>query len=538
MPRSAGRISGRHQSPARASEPRESAPADSPERIAVDVVGSLLEGCQVIGFDWKYLYLNDACVVQARLPREQLIGRTMMERYPGIETTPMFALLARCMVDRTHQRMENEFSYPDGSRGWFELRFMPVPEGVCVLSLDISESKRTAAALERSEAQLRQAQKMEAVGRLAGGVAHDFNNLLSIILSYSSLLIEQMAPGDEARADLQEIKLAGERGAQLTKQLLTFSRHQVVEQQVLDLNGIIGGLENMVRRLVGEDVDVRTVPAFDLGNVLADHGHIEQIIVNLVVNARDAMPGGGRLTIETQNVDLDARYAADHLGVTPGPHVMLAISDTGVGMDAATQNRIFEPFFTTKESHKGTGIGLSTVFGIVQQSGGSVWVYSEVGRGTTFKVFFPRVDAPSVSDAEPVAVTATRGSETILVVEDNDPLRIVTRDILARNGYHVLEASSGEEALRICQETEGIHLLITDVVMPEMSGRVLVERALPLRPTMKVLYMSGYTEDAIVHHRVLSPGIALLQKPITPDGLLRRVRQVLEAIALPSPIPQ
>ena len=531
MTRSAGRITGRDQSPTRASEPHGDAHVESPERIAVDVVGSLLEGCQVIGFDWTYLYLNDAGIVQARQPREQLIGRTMMECYPGIETTPMFALLARSMVERRHQRMENEFSYPDGSKGWFELRFVPVPEGVCILSLDITEGKRAAAALARSEEQLRQAQKMEAVGRLAGGVAHDFNNLLSIIISYSCLLLDQLPPGDEARADIEEIKLAGERGANLTRQLLTFSRHQVVEQQVLDLNGIVSGLENMVRRLVGEDVDVRTVPAFDLGKVLADHGHIEQIIVNLVVNARDAMPTGGRLTIETQNVDLDAGYAADHLGVTPGPHVMLAVSDTGIGMDASTQSRIFEPFFTTKDHHKGTGIGLSTVFGIVQQSRGSIWVYSEVGRGTTFKVFFPQTDAPSAGETRPVTVISTRGSETILVVEDNDQLRIVTRDILARNGYHVLEASTGEDALRICQETEDLHLLITDVVMPEMSGSVLVERARPMRPNMKVLYMSGYTQDAIVHHRVLAPGVALLQKPITPDGLLRRVREVLETPA-------
>jgi signal transduction histidine kinase/ActR/RegA family two-component response regulator len=502
----------------------------SPDKVARDVLNSLLEGCQVIGFDWKYLYVNDTVCVQGKRSREELLGRTMMECYPGIDQTPMFSALRRCMVERKHDRMENEFAFPDGSKGWFELRFIPVPEGTCILSLDITESKRTAAALARSEEQLRQAQKMEAVGRLAGGVAHDFNNLLSVILSYSSILIGDLRSNDPMRADLDEIKKAGERAADLTRQLLAFSRQQVLEPRILDLNDIISSMEKMIRRLVGEDVAVRSVLAPGLGKVKSDPGHVEQVLMNLVVNARDAMPEGGTLTLETQNVELDAHYAAAHLGVKPGPHVMLAVSDTGIGMDRATQERIFEPFFTTKEKGKGTGLGLSTVFGIVQQSGGSIWVYSEPGKGATFKVYFPRTDEAEIAVPPPVAVATLRGSETVLLVEDDSQLRTVARGILQRNGYRVLEAQNGGEALLLCEKHKGaIHLLLTDVVMPHMSGRELAERLKSIRPDMPVLYMSGYTENAIVHHFVLSPGVALLQKPLTPEALLRRVREVLDA---------
>jgi len=501
------------------------------ERIARDVLDSLLEGCQVIGFDWTYLYVNDTVAAQGRRSKEDLLGRTMMECYPGIDGTPMFVELHRCMEERKHTRFENEFTYPDGSKGWFELRFIPVPEGTCILSLDITEGKRAAVALARSEEQLRQAQKMEAVGRLAGGVAHDFNNLLSIVLSYASLLIDDLKPGDPMRADLEEIKRAGQRATALTRQLLAFSRQQVLEPKILDLNAIITGMDSMIRRLIGEDVEFNTLPRGDLGKVKADPGHMEQVLLNLVVNARDAMPGGGQLTIETGNAALDEAYSKEHLGVTPGPHVMLAVSDTGCGMDKATRERIFEPFFTTKEKGQGTGLGLSTVFGIVKQSGGSIWVYSELGKGSTFKVYLPRtgeiLERPSLP---PPAVGSLRGSECILLVEDEDQVRVVARGILTRNGYQVLDARNGGEALLLCEGHAGaIDLLLTDVVMPRMSGQQLAERLVPQRPTMRVLYMSGYTENAIVHHRVLDEGIVLLQKPITPDGLLRKVREVLDA---------
>ncbi|HMI92189.1 MAG TPA: ATP-binding protein [Polyangiales bacterium] len=501
----------------------------SPEELARNVLNSLLEGCQVIGFDERYLYLNDTAAAQGHRPKEELLGRTMAECYPGIEQTPMFALLKRCMQERVPQRLENEFAYPDGGRRWFELRFQPVPEGVCILSLDITAAKQTALALMRSEDQLRQSQKMEAIGRLAGGVAHDFNNLLSVVLSYAQLLLAEPEASEAMRADLEEIRKAGERGAELTSRLLTFSRQQLVEQRVLDLNEIIDNMKKLLRTLVGEDVELRFVPAKQLGRIKADPGQIEQVVMNLVVNARDAMPGGGTITIETQSLELDYEYTAQHLGVAPGNYVMLAVSDTGTGIDKVTQERMFEPFYTTKARGKGTGLGLSTVFGIVQQSRGSIWAYSELGQGATFKVYLPRCEQAEHTVLHSLPPVGVRGSETILLVEDEQAVRAVASGILGRHGYSVLEASNGDEALRLSEQHRGaIDLLLTDVVMPHMSGRELSDRLLALRPRLKVLYMSGYTDDAILPHRVLESGVLLLQKPLRPNALLKRVREALE----------
>jgi signal transduction histidine kinase len=394
----------------------------------------------------------------------------------------------------------------------------------------LDERRRAERALLKSEEQLRQSQKLEAVGRLAGGIAHDFNNLLSVILSYAEMLIADDAFSARGRAELEEIKRAGERAADLTRQMLAFSRQQVLEPKIIDLNDILANLHKMLGRVLGEDIELKLLPARQLGLVLADPGQLEQVIMNLVVNARDAMPQGGKLTIATSNVELDQAYAGEHLGVMPGPYVLLSVSDTGVGMDKATQARIFEPFFTTKEMGKGTGLGLSTVFGIVKQSGGNLLVYSEPGLGATFKIYLPQAKGDQAAITARSAAAVTRGTETILLVEDEDQVRSVASGVLRRAGYHVLEARSPGEAILACeQHPVRIDLLLTDVVMPKMSGRLLAERIAAVRPGIRVLFMSGYTDDAILHHGVLDSGVAFLQKPLTPVALARKVREVLDA---------
>jgi two-component system cell cycle sensor histidine kinase/response regulator CckA len=403
--------------------------------------------------------------------------------------------------------------------------------GVSIIARDITERLRSEAAVHRSDEQLRHAQKMEAIGSLAGGVAHDFNNLLSVILSYTSLMVDELKPSDPLRADIEEVHKAGLRATVLTSQLLAFSRHQMLRPIVLDLNRIVSELETMLGRLLREDIQLTLLPAPRAGNVYADAGQIEQVITNLVVNARDAMPNGGSLTIETAFVVLDESYAAAHVGVLAGPYISMAVTDTGTGMDAATLERIFEPFFTTKDSTKGTGLGLSTVYGIIQQSGGHIHVDSEVGKGTTFTIYLPRTDRLIASELRAIVPLSTlRGTETILLVEDEEQVLAVMRAILRKHGYNVLEARNGGEAFLACEQFPGgIDLLLTDVVMPRMSGRQLAERLLRLRPAMKVLYVSGYADDAIVYHGVPAAGVAFLQKPVLPATLLEKIRQLLDS---------
>jgi PAS domain S-box-containing protein len=500
--------------------------------VAQDVLESLLEGCQVVDRDYRYLYVNDTVATQGQRSKDQLIGRTMMECYPGIENTPMFEMLRRCMADRRHDRLENEFTFPNGTKGWFELRFVPVPQGVCILSLDVTEQKRSAAALARTEEQLRQAQKMEAIGRLAGGVAHDFNNVLSVILSCADFVLEELKAGEPMREDIEQIHTAGLRAADLTRQLLAFSRQQALQLQILDVNQVLTGTEKMLRRVLGADIALTLLASNGGWKVKADPGQIEQVVLNLAVNARDAMPTGGKLTIETKSVELDEEYARLHHEVVAGPYVMIAVTDNGIGMDKATQARVFEPFFTTKDKGKGTGLGLATVFGIVKQSGGHIWLYSEPSKGTTFKIYFPRakdvvITRPSVT-LQPMS---RRGNETVLVVEDDEQVRSVAVGILRRHGYRVLEAPNAGEALMISEDHSAtIHLLLTDVVLPRVSGRQLAERIASQRPEINVLYMSGYTDDSILQHGILESNVHYLQKPLTPEALTRKVREVLDGV--------
>lgn len=381
------------------------------------------------------------------------------------------------------------------------------------------------------EEQFRQIQKMDSIGRLAGGVAHDFNNLLTVINGYSDMLRARVGSESPLARYVDEIRKAGERASALTNQLLAFSRRQVLEPQRLNLNDRLRAMESLLKRLIGEDIELVLVLAEDLGFILADPSHLDQVVMNLASNARDAMPSGGKLTIETANVVLDDEYTRRHALVRPGEYVMLSMTDTGCGMDAETQARIFEPFFTTKEHGKGTGLGLATVYGIVRQSGGTIWVYSEVNRGTTFKIYLPRVReeaGPAASSA--AGAVGLGGTETVLLVEDEDGVRALAEETLTAAGYRVLSARHGPDALVRAHGHQGrIHLLLTDVVMPGMSGRELADRLLPVIPHLKVLYMSGYTDNAVVHQGVLDPGVAYLPKPFSPEGLLRKVRAVLDA---------
>jgi len=421
--------------------------------------------------------------------------------------------LAGRKKDGTEFPVEVSLSFLETDEGPFGIAFVT----------DITPRKRL-------EEQLVHSQKMEAVGRLAGGVAHDFNNLLTIISGYERMLLDRLPAASPLRDYAEEVLKAADRAAALTNQLLVFSRRQVMQPRVVEANALVQSDETMLRRLIGEEIDLVLNLAPEVGNIKVDPGQLSQVVFNLAINARDAMPGGGRLTIETAPAHLDEEYAKTHLGVEPGDYVMIAVSDNGTGMDAETRSHIFEPFFTTKEQGKGTGLGLATVYGIVKQSGGDIWVYSEPGKGTTFKVYFPRIRDRAAEAARPLAAArAHRGHETILVVEDEAGVRELVAEMLRQYGYNVLKAASPLEALELSKQHDGpIQMLLTDVVMPQMSGRQLAGQLLPQRPEMRALYLSGYTENTVVRQGVLEPGVEFLAKPFSQDALAGKIREILD----------
>jgi two-component system cell cycle sensor histidine kinase/response regulator CckA len=491
----------------------------------------------IINPDDTFQYVNHSGAQFLGLQPQDLIGRSRSDFFP-----PAIAAQQRRHIQKVFETGEpgfDEIAIPTSQgEAWLNTSLVPLRDkegrvsAVLGIARDITERRQAEEAQAKLEEQLRQAQKMESIGRLAGGVAHDFNNHLTVIQGHCELMQVRMSDTDPVFQELEQIRRAGERAATLTQQLLAFSRKQMLAPVVLDLNSLVANLSEMLQRLIGEDVTLATALQPELWSVTADPGQIEQVIMNLALNARDAMLDGGRLTIETRNVHLDEAYAKTHPGAPVGPCVMLAVSDTGYGMNEATLARIFEPFFTTKEPGKGTGLGLATVYGIIKQSGGDILVYSELGQGTTFKIYLPArgIDAAGTlaSQTQPAM---PRGHETILLVEDEDMVRDLVRTVLQGSGYTILEARQGGEALSLAGQHQGaIDLLVTDLVMPHMSGRELAERLKALRLDLKVLFMSGYTDDVVVRHGLVAADVEFLPKPFSPGVLASKVRKTLDQV--------
>ena len=501
------------------------------------ILNSAGEGIFGLDLNGRVSFVNPTAARLTGYDSRELIGRNIHEMlhhtkadgtpHPQ-EECPIYAALKK---GETRIKDNDLFWRKDGSSFPVDYAATPIGPGDGSSSVGAVVVFRDVTERLSLQNQFLQAQKMEAIGNLAGGIAHDFNNLLAAIMGYAEIIMMDFPANQPYHPYLQEIVKVANRGASLTRQLLAFSRKQIMQPRVFNLNEVVAEMDAMLRRLIGEDIDLVTILSPELEGVQADPAQIEQVIMNLAVNARDAMPTGGKLTIETANVHLDEAYAQHHHAVVPGPYVMLAMSDSGSGMDAETKSRIFEPFFTTKELGKGTGLGLATVYGIVKQSGGNIWIYSEPGQGTTFKIYLPRVvgDVESIK-SESLPALHLPGSETILVVEDNDNLREVICKTLGKQGYVVLEAANGKDALQIFDNrTWPIDLLLVDVVLPQMSGAEVVKRLQEFDPNLKVLYMSGYTNNAIVHHGVLDTDVAFLQKPFKGTALLLKIRDVLDS---------
>ncbi len=515
--------------------------AEEARRHTQALLQSVMEGTSdavyVKDAQGHYLLANSSVARALGRPVQEILGRDDTELWPAGVGQAIIAGDQTVMRDRRVVTVEEQVLLHDGSTATYLSAKGPMIDdkgdvvGLFGISRDVTERRRVEQERAKLQEQLQQAQKMESIGRLAGGVAHDFNNLLTVINGYTGMLLGEVRNDDPLHDRLAEIERAGNRAAELTRQLLAFSRKQVIEPRVLDLNEAVEEVTKMLRRLLGEDIEVMTMLAPDLGRVQADSGQIHQLLVNLAVNARDAMPDGGKFTIETQNIEIDADYMAAHAESRPGWHVLLAVTDDGIGMDPETQRRAFEPFFTTKARGEGTGLGLSLVYAIVKQNGGWISLYSELGKGTTFRIYLPVVSAPGAA-LPPVdlAVPSVEGSETILVVEDQDDVRKLTCTVLGRFGYTVLEARNGKEALLLAERYAGrIHLLLTDVVMPEMTGRDLAIRMTHLRPDIRVVYMSGYTGNVIAQREVLDSGVAYISKPFSPRALGAKLREALTA---------
>ena len=492
--------------------------------VVQTAIDQTLEGIQIVGFDWRYLYLNQAAANHGRTVKADLIGRTMMDCYPGIEMSSGFELMKQVMVDRKHRSMENLFEFPNGDKVWFELIVEPHTVGILIRSIDITKKKKL-------EEDYLHSQKLEAIGQLAGGIAHDFNNKLGIMLAYSDMTLDLLEPNSRAHSHISNVVKAIDQAAALTKQLLAFSRKQVLDFRIVDLNSLVTSSLEGLPKLLGENITVKSFLEEDLRCVHIDPSQMDQIILNLCINARDAIgKNPGTITVESANIDLDEEYCQTHSGVVPGEYVVLSVSDTGIGMPPEVKSRIFEPFFTTKEAGAGTGLGLPSVHGIVKQSRGHIWVYSEVGRGTTFKIYLPAVrETPAhIQDSKPTKLHV-EGSELVLLVEDDPLLKGAYQQALEKAGYAVVSAGSAEEALECFTNEPGeFDILVTDVILPKKSGPELFADLRLKLPALKGIFVSGYTANTITHHAEIDMATVLLQKPVSIRQLLGTVRKVLD----------